>query len=169
MNLINTIVNSPWMIHNESAMAFAPQILSLIKGKRVNFMHAGNKDAEVESSVALYKVASTSENSAESNIAVVSIKGVITKADQMCGPEGTQSINQHIKALAADSKISAIVLDMDTPGGQANFLQTLTSTINSAKAKKPILAYYSGMCASCLLYTSPSPRDRTRSRMPSSA
>ena len=24
-------------------------------------------------------------------------------------------------------------------------------------------------CASCLLYTSPSPRDRTRSRMPSSA
>ena len=26
-----------------------------------------------------------------------------------------------------------------------------------------------GMCAFCLLYTSPSPRDRTRSRMPSSA
>ena len=28
---------------------------------------------------------------------------------------------------------------------------------------------YIGMCRSCLLYTSPSPRDRTRSRMPSSA
>ena len=26
-----------------------------------------------------------------------------------------------------------------------------------------------GDCISCLLYTSPSPRDRTRSRMPSSA
>ena len=26
-----------------------------------------------------------------------------------------------------------------------------------------------GQCADCLLYTSPSPRDRTRSRMPSSA
>ena len=26
-----------------------------------------------------------------------------------------------------------------------------------------------GWCESCLLYTSPSPRDRTRSRMPSSA
>ena len=26
-----------------------------------------------------------------------------------------------------------------------------------------------GICGSCLLYTSPSPRDRTRSRMPSSA
>ena len=29
--------------------------------------------------------------------------------------------------------------------------------------------YNSGNMASCLLYTSPSPRDRTRSRMPSSA
>ena len=28
---------------------------------------------------------------------------------------------------------------------------------------------YKGMMYSCLLYTSPSPRDRTRSRMPSSA
>ena len=27
----------------------------------------------------------------------------------------------------------------------------------------------SGLCNDCLLYTSPSPRDRTRSRMPSSA
>ena len=26
-----------------------------------------------------------------------------------------------------------------------------------------------GTCGACLLYTSPSPRDRTRSRMPSSA
>ena len=28
---------------------------------------------------------------------------------------------------------------------------------------------YGGKCLNCLLYTSPSPRDRTRSRMPSSA
>ena len=31
------------------------------------------------------------------------------------------------------------------------------------------LDYVSPMCQDCLLYTSPSPRDRTRSRMPSSA
>ena len=31
------------------------------------------------------------------------------------------------------------------------------------------LSKYDGMFCICLLYTSPSPRDRTRSRMPSSA
>ena len=41
----------------------------------------------------------------------------------------------------------------------------LVSEINKLKKEKNavILAHY------CLLYTSPSPRDRTRSRMPSSA
>ena len=35
---------------------------------------------------------------------------------------------------------------------------------------KPVLLYFHGGCyVFCLLYTSPSPRDRTRSRMPSSA
>ena len=33
----------------------------------------------------------------------------------------------------------------------------------------PILVYFIILFISCLLYTSPSPRDRTRSRMPSSA
>ena len=38
-----------------------------------------------------------------------------------------------------------------------------------AKAKELIAAYEKEGISSCLLYTSPSPRDRTRSRMPSSA
>ena len=46
-------------------------------------------------------------------------------------------------------------------------------TIGTAgkKALGLILDYgfYTGIRAACLLYTSPSPRDRTRSRMPSSA
>ena len=33
----------------------------------------------------------------------------------------------------------------------------------------PTIAVINGACLGCLLYTSPSPRDRTRSRMPSSA
>ena len=37
------------------------------------------------------------------------------------------------------------------------------------KIKDSILVFPNGIGSSCLLYTSPSPRDRTRSRMPSSA
>ena len=40
----------------------------------------------------------------------------------------------------------------------------------SEKPGESILKVHaSGICGSCLLYTSPSPRDRQKSRMPSSA
>ena len=41
--------------------------------------------------------------------------------------------------------------------------------LRSAFVDNLALAYFLGMCTFCLLYTSPSPRDRQKSRMPSSA
>ena len=49
--------------------------------------------------------------------------------------------------------------------GFAEVVQNLSTILNNIRfCKKDIAAF-----APCLLYTSPSPRDRTRSRMPSSA
>ena len=45
--------------------------------------------------------------------------------------------------------------------GQRGLLEELIQTVKQSELKTPSV--------SCLLYTSPSPRDRTRSRMPSSA
>ena len=45
----------------------------------------------------------------------------------------------------------------------------LYSSAELAKMNRPYIHLYESLDSSCLLYTSPSPRDRTRSRMPSSA
>ena len=50
-------------------------------------------------------------------------------------------------------------LNLDTTDTNAIDVNVLTST-----NRDPVITYWT-----CLLYTSPSPRDRTRSRMPSSA
>ena len=42
-------------------------------------------------------------------------------------------------------------------------------TVGDGAAGWPEAAPYDAILVTCLLYTSPSPRDRTRSRMPSSA
>ena len=56
-----------------------------------------------------------------------------------------------------------------------SFTDLIELFLRSAFVDNLALAYFLGMCTflavskNCLLYTSPSPRDRTRSRMPSSA
>ena len=47
--------------------------------------------------------------------------------------------------------------------------QMMTHWLDTKPKSKKEVAYLSAEFLICLLYTSPSPRDRTRSRMPSSA
>ena len=55
-------------------------------------------------------------------------------------------------------------IDMSTPKNQNSVLEILKRAMSSDRIEN-----YVSKFTDCLLYTSPSPRDRTRSRMPSSA
>ena len=57
-------------------------------------------------------------------------------------------------------------LTFDQMNGLQSFLPTFLINFHRVDSEEDLLAYISRIC---LLYTSPSPRDRTRSRMPSSA
>lgn len=147
--LIHSILNSPWMIDTGYAGALAPKVAKLIQGKEVSFDQPviESRTVEVGAETSNGGNPSTTESK---TIAIVSIRGVITKDDQFCGPEGTESMNKTIKGFINNKAIDAIVLDMDTPGGQANFLDTLANTIKSSD--KPIISYYNSLCASAGYY-----------------
>ena len=57
----------------------------------------------------------------------------------------------------------------DAITNQGNSLTQPFKTIQRALLESARFSYLKGNDNDCLLYTSPSPRDRTRSRMPSSA
>ena len=71
------------------------------------------------------------------------------------------SCAEELKQVSITTEYGEIVVELynTTPKHRDNFLKLIDQ------------AYYDGtlMHRVCLLYTSPSPRDRTRSRMPSSA
>ena len=67
-------------------------------------------------------------------------------------------------ALAQDAKLQDKAL---AAGYKAMF--TCSAVFNGGKTAEQIAADELDNIYGCLLYTSPSPRDRTRSRMPSSA
>ena len=85
----------------------------------------------------------------------------------------------HIKALEKVANLSEAeakeqLLEAVKAKAETDSMALIKDTITKAKvtankeAKKIVIQTIQRMCA-CLLYTSPSPRDRTRSRMPSSA
>ena len=62
-----------------------------------------------------------------------------------------------IQKLTANKKITEF-----SPG------DTIKVGVKIVEGKRERIQYFEGVCI-CLLYTSPSPRDRQKSRMPSSA
>ena len=101
-------------------------------------------------------------------------KGKLPSADVIVDALFGTGINRAIEGEAADI-IQAInaskqvpILSLDIPSGlHADTGSPLGATVNAT-----VTLSYIGLnigLYTCLLYTSPSPRDRTRSRMPSSA
>ena len=99
----------------------------------------------------------------------------------MEGPVGPASA-LHVKrsfAELADSGIDLVVLRLDTPGGLVKSMRSIIKDILASSV--PVVGFVAPrgahaasagtyiLYATCLLYTSPSPRDQRGSRMPSSA
>ena len=71
--------------------------------------------------------------------------------------------------LEADNPDKDINLYINSPGGSVTAGMSIYDTMSYIKPDISTLCIGQASSMGCLLYTSPSPRDRTRSRMPSSA
>ena len=86
-------------------------------------------------------------------------------------PEFKEKFDADTEALSLSWKDELIVIVLLLPI-PINFLSTFFTdeTMRDAWANLELMPeWYQHLLYICLLYTSPSPRDRTRSRMPSSA
>jgi len=88
-------------------------------------------------------------------IAVMGLKGVIAPRaadveNVSTGPGGTscESFGRALRSVVGDSNVSAIVLDVDSPGGNVFGVPELAAQIRNARGSKPIIACVSPFCAS---------------------
>lgn len=90
------------------------------------------------------------------NVAVIPIQGVMTSRMNMfsriSGGTSTQQVGVWLKALAADSSISDIILDVDSGGGDAQGNEELVKIIRQVKETKNVVAVVTGIAASAAYY-----------------
>lgn len=79
-----------------------------------------------------------------SNVAVLPLFGIIfpraNLMTQMSGATSAEIFGGEFDALVKDPEIGAIVLDVDSPGGQAKGIDELSRKIYNARGEKPIVA-----------------------------
>lgn len=88
----------------------------------------------------------------EAGVAIVTVAGSLVNRgawiDANSGLVSYEGIAAQVKAAAADPSIATIVLDLDTPGGEAGGMVGLASAIRAARASKRVVAVVDDMAAS---------------------
>lgn len=85
-------------------------------------------------------------------VAIIPVTGPIFRYANMftriSGATSTQVLATDIQAALDNPQVRGIVLNVDSPGGEANGINELSDLIFAARSKKPIKAYIGGMAAS---------------------
>lgn len=85
-------------------------------------------------------------------VAVIPITGPIMRYanlfTRISGATSTQELATDLQTALDSPQVRAIVLNIDSPGGEANGINELADMIHAARGKKPIKAYIGGTGAS---------------------
>lgn len=85
-------------------------------------------------------------------VALVKVRGVVSRyaswMHDICGGTSTEALAKALSASIEDPKVRAVVLWIDSPGGQVNGLNELAEMIYQARDRKKIVAYAGGTACS---------------------
>lgn len=140
--LLNAFFEHPW--------AILPQKLAVLESVVIRHIEGEKMDAE-EVQAAIHGAARPVERQV-SGVAVLPLFGTIfPRANLMTSMSGATSAERfgaQFDELMNSPQVSAIVLDVNSPGGQVSGVEELSQKIYNARGKKPVVAVVNHMMAS---------------------
>lgn len=152
MNLLRQLVSGVWMLDRRTAEAYLPYVARLLKGESVDFP---KYEAVLPRAVVAYTGEDYSGNYDEKReeelLMVYSIRGMITKLDQDCGPTGTETLMRRMKKADTRDSVIGHFLEIDSGGGEATNIETTARFIRN-EITKPVIAWFNGVAGSAAYY-----------------
>lgn len=153
MLYLHNIFNGFWMIDGDYAGNFLPLIANYILGNKTSnaFIEKAKENFSLVSLASSntqhfnsQKIDSQDVN--EGSIAVIPIRGAITKHDQFCGPAGMNSIANLLDSCYSTDNIKGVLLVVESGGGEAYAMRILNDAIS--RRNKPVIAFIDDLSAS---------------------
>jgi signal peptide peptidase SppA len=142
-NIVRAVSETPWAILPSTLEAIKHFVALRAQGVKL-------EDEEIQARIGAGPA--HKQPSQQGVVAVLPIYGVITpKADLMSdisGGTSVQTFAADFRSVLADDAVKAIVLDVDSPGGQTDLISEMASEIRAARGTKPIVAVANTMAAS---------------------
>jgi protease IV len=156
---LSAVLKGKWAIDPQFALSALPMLENILAGQVE--MTAENEQKPL---IAMHVDAATGvrgsyawNEAPDGSIAIIPVYGSLMKHDAECGPVGMNTMGERIKKANSLPNISAIVLDIDSPGG------TVDGTADSANvvknSDKPVVAFVNGLAASAALWVASSARE----------
>lgn len=149
--LLSSILRGVWAIEPSIAESYWPQLVLLFEGRPVIEDESPNRlKAALLNADNYYSWEAALIKADPGSIAVIPFSGPIMKEDS-CGAAGTATRMNQIKQAANNPNIDAIILQIDSPGGEVSGTQQLAAAIKSI-TNKPVLTYVEDMMCSAALW-----------------
>jgi signal peptide peptidase SppA len=144
--------NHPWLIHPDSAQHLALIAHKLFTSEQSSWFD-DDEEEEMKEFAWIVNASGqrigTIEDAVNNGVAVINLQGAVMKYDY-CGAPGTQSLMKALQQANNNPSVSAIVLQIDSPGGSVDGTEQFANAVkNSAK---PVVAYVNGMMASAAMW-----------------
>lgn len=134
---LRCLLDSPWALTPGAHRALVLSVLAQLRGG------AGRVEAAAESPAA----------ASQGGVAIVPVRGVLearlSAMDELWfGGVSAEGVRARVAAAVADTSVRAIVLDVDSPGGDVRGMQETAAAIREARAIKPVVAIANTLMAS---------------------
>lgn len=110
---------------------------------------AARKEAEAVQAKLGKPIDNTHRASERDGVGVIPVRGPIARYasifSEVSGATSVQKLATDLRACVENPRLKAVLLDIDSPGGQANGIAELAGHIREASKVKPVCAYVSGM------------------------
>jgi capsid assembly protease len=142
-HVIQHVLSTPWAIRPE----YAAIIQDILVMRR-----SGHKFTAEEIEARIGAAPTRTQTKSSANIAVIPVVGVIEHRMEamgnISGGMSPDTIARSFRSAMDDPSVTAIVLDIDSPGGTVFGLSELGDEIRAARGKKPVVAVANSVAAS---------------------